>query len=610
MRLSVLFPRSLRGTPAETDVVGHQLLLRAGYVRQLSAGIFSALPLGTRALHRIEAIVREEMDAIGGQEVLLPVVQPAEIWQQSGRWQSVGEEMVRFQDRAGRDMVLAMTHEEVVTDLARREITSYRQLPLCLYQIQTKFRDEPRPRAGLIRTREFAMKDSYTLDVDLLGLQAQYARHFTAYHRIFTRCGLTDLLAVDADPGMMGGTVTHEFMYLSPIGEDILVVCERCDVAANRQVARFAKPTPAAEEPAPLAMVATPGAATIASLTRTLRIGPERTAKVVLFAAALGAPAEPAPAEGAPRAGARTSPEVLVMALVRGDMEVEETKLSNLIGARWLRPAELERIRAAGVEPGYASPVGLRREGMVVAVDDLVAASHNLVAGANQEGFHLRNVNLGRDFEADVVGDIAAAAEGAACPRCGAPLHLRRGVEVGNTFQLGTHFSQPMGATYSDAEGALHPIVMGCYGIGMGRILACVAEAHRDDRGLRLPLAVAPFPVHLVRLGGAHAEVGATADALAAALEADGIEVLDDDRDVAPGVKFADADLLGMPLRVTVSPRSLAAGGVELRRRDGEATEVVAAGEAAATVRDRLAALREEGRTVVQSPEYPVGGPG
>ena len=610
MRLSVLFPRSLRGTPAETDVVGHQLLLRAGYVRQLSAGIFSALPLGTRALHRIEAIVREEMDAIGGQEVLLPVVQPAEIWQQSGRWQSVGEEMVRFQDRAGRDMVLAMTHEEVVTDLARREITSYRQLPLCLYQIQTKFRDEPRPRAGLIRTREFAMKDSYTLDVDLLGLQAQYARHFTAYHRIFTRCGLTDLLAVDADPGMMGGTVTHEFMYLSPIGEDILVVCERCDVAANRQVARFAKPTPAAEEPAPLAMVATPGAATIASLTRTLRIGPERTAKVVLFAAALGAPAEPAPAEGAPRAGARTSPEVLVMALVRGDMEVEETKLSNLIGARWLRPAELERIRAAGVEPGYASPVGLRREGMVVAVDDLVAASHNLVAGANQEGFHLRNVNLGRDFEADVVGDIAAAAEGAACPRCGAPLHLRRGVEVGNTFQLGTHFSQPMGATYSDAEGALHPIVMGCYGIGMGRILACVAEAHRDDRGLRLPLAVAPFPVHLVRLGGAHAEVGATADALAAALAADGIEVLDDDRDVAPGVKFADADLLGMPLRVTVSPRSLAAGGVELRRRDGEATEVVAAGEAAATVRDRLAALREEGRTVVQSPEYPVGGPG
>jgi len=610
VRLSVLFPRSLRGTPAETDVVGHQLLLRAGYVRQLSAGIFSALPLGTRALHRIEAIVREEMDAIGGQEVLLPVVQPAEIWQQSGRWQSVGEEMVRFQDRAGRDMVLAMTHEEVVTDLARREITSYRQLPLCLYQIQTKFRDEPRPRAGLIRTREFAMKDSYTLDVDLLGLQAQYARHFTAYHRIFTRCGLTDLLAVDADPGMMGGTVTHEFMYLSPIGEDILVVCERCDVAANRQVARFAKPTPAAEEPAPLAMVATPGAATIASLTRTLRIGPERTAKVVLFAAALGAPAEPAPAEGAPRAGARTSPEVLVMALVRGDMEVEETKLSNLIGARWLRPAELERIRAAGVEPGYASPVGLRREGMVVAVDDLVAASHNLVAGANQEGFHLRNVNLGRDFEADVVGDIAAAAEGAACPRCGAPLHLRRGVEVGNTFQLGTHFSQPMGATYSDAEGALHPIVMGCYGIGMGRILACVAEAHRDDRGLRLPLAVAPFPVHLVRLGGAHAEVGATADALAAALEADGIEVLDDDRDVAPGVKFADADLLGMPLRVTVSPRSLAAGGVELRRRDGEATEVVAAGEAAATVRDRLAALREEGRTVVQSPEYPVGGPG
>ncbi len=614
MRLSVLFPRSLRSAPAETDVAGHQLLLRAGYVRQLTAGIFSALPLGARALHRIEAIVREEMDAIGGQEVLLPVVHPAELWQQSGRWQAIGEELVRFRDRGGRDMVLAMTHEEVITDLARREITSYRQLPLCLYQIQTKFRDEPRPRAGLLRAREFAMKDAYTLDLDLAGLRVQYARHYTAYHRIFSRCGLTDLLAVESDAGMMGGTVAHEFMVPSPIGEDVLVVCDHCGLAANRQVARFVKPAPAAEAPAPLERVATPGAATIEDLTRLLGIGPERTAKVVFFSADLGPGAEPA----ASAAGAATSPgtarpaarEVLVMALVRGDMEVEETKLTNLVGARWLRPADSERIRAAGAEPGYASPVGLRPGAVMVVADDLVAASPNLVAGANREGIHLRNVNCGRDFEPDRVGDIAAAAAGAPCPRCGAAVALRRGVEVGNIFQLGTRYSEPMGATYSDAEGVLHPVVMGSYGIGIGRILACVAEAHRDDRGLRLPLAVAPFAVHLVRLGGSSAEVDGAADRLVAELADAGVDVLDDDRDVAPGVKFADADLLGMPLRATVSPRSLAGGGVELRRRDADDSQVVALGGAAASVQGRLDELRAEAARLVVSPGYPAPGPG
>jgi len=597
VRLSALFPRSLRSAPAETDVAGHQLLLRAGYVRQLGAGIFSALPLGTRALHRIEAVVREEMDAIGGQEVILPVVHPAEIWQQSGRWQAIGEELVRFRDRGGRDMVLAMTHEEVITDLARREITSYRQLPLCLYQLQTKFRDEPRPRAGLLRTREFVMKDSYTLDTDLAGLAVQYARHYTAYHRIFSRCGLTDLLAVEADPGMMGGTVTHEFMFLTPIGEDVLVVCGHCGLAANRQVARFAKPTPAAEAPGAVERVATPGAATIADLAVSLGIGPERTAKAVFFVAGLP-PTDPGGDPTGP--GAR---EVLVMAVVRGDMEVEETKLANLIGARWLRAADAERIRACGAEPGYASPVGIRRDAVVVAADELIAASPNLVAGANVAGYHLRNVNCGRDYEPDRVGDIAAASDGAPCPRCGSPVRLSRGVELGNIFQLGTRYSEPMGATYGDAQGGLHPIVMGSYGIGIGRILACVAEAHRDERGLRFPLAVAPFPVHLVRLGAASEAVDRTADQLVAELAAAGVGVLDDDRDVAPGVKFADADLLGMPLRVTVSPRSVAAGGAELRRRDATATTV--ASDPAGAVQAALATLRAEAEATVQSPPYP-----
>ncbi len=602
MRLSVLFPRTLRSAPAETEVVGHQLLLRAGYVRQLGSGIFSALPLGTRALRRIEAIVREEMDAIGGQEVLLPVVHPAEIWQQSGRWQSVGEELVRFHDRGGRDMVLAMTHEEVITDLAHREITSYRQLPLCLYQSQTKFRDEPRPRAGLIRTREFTMKDAYTLDVDEAGLQLQYGRHYTAYHRIFTRCGLTDLLAVEADPGMMGGTVAHEFMYLSPIGEDVIAVCQGCGDAANRQVARFRKPTPPAEAPAPIERVATPGASTIADLTRLLGIGAEGTAKVVFYTATL-ATADPGTAAPAPDRSDGPA-EVLVMALVRGDMEVEETKLSHLIGADGLRPAEPERIRAVGAEPGYASPVGIRRQGVVVAVDDLVAASPNLVAGANAVDVHLRNVNVGRDFEPDRVGDIAAAQDGAACTRCGAGLRLRRGIEVGNIFQLGTRYSAAMDASYSDAAGALHPIVMGSYGIGIGRILASVAEAHHDDRGLVWPLAIAPFPVHLVRLGGDLPQVAGAATALVDALAARGVEVLDDDRDLAPGVKFADADLLGMPLRVTASPRSLAAGGLELRRRDRDRAVVVPQSEAAAAVRRELEQLADEERARVQSPRY------
>jgi prolyl-tRNA synthetase len=597
MRVSHLFGETLRAAPAEAEVEGHRLLLRAGYVRQLAAGVFSYLPLGHRSMKKIEQIIREEMDAIGGQEITMPVVHPAELWQESGRWHDIGEELVRFKDRAGRDLVLGMTHEEVVADLARREIRSYRQLPVLLYQIQTKFRDEPRPRAGLIRVREFTMKDSYSLDADEAGLERQYRHHYTAYFRIFSRCGLARVIAVRADTGMMGGKLAHEFIFLTDIGEDTVVRCDACGEAANLQVARFRKPEPAPEPPGPLQKVATPGASTIQALAQFLGVPESRTAKVVFFLATV--PAEPT---GRPE---RTR-QVLVMALVRGDMEVNETKLSNAIRARRLRPATPEEIRATGAEPGFASPIGVDRSAMLVVVDDLVARSPNLVSGANEPDYHYLNVNAGRDYQPDVVADIATAFAGAGCPRCGAPLRLARGVEVGNIFQLGTRYSEALGATYLDATGQARPIVMGSYGIGVGRLLACVAEAHHDERGLKLPVTVAPYEVHLVRLGREERDVESQADELYRALQAAGLEVLYDDREASPGVKFADADLIGLPLRVTVSPRSLAAGGIELKRRDQEQPRIVPHEDAITAVHEAVQQLKLEAAARVIDVPYPA----
>ncbi|MEA2642082.1 MAG: prolyl-tRNA synthetase [Chloroflexota bacterium] len=597
MRMSHHFGETLRAAPGDVDVVSHQLLLRAGYVRQLAAGIFSLLPLGHRAVRKLETIVREEMDAIGGQELSMPVVHPAELWQETGRWYQIGEEMARFKDRAGRDMLLGMTHEEVVTDLARRDVHSYRQLPMLIYQIQTKFRDEPRPRAGLIRVREFTMKDSYSLDADAAGLEQQYRRHYSAYFRIFSRAGLPDVISVRSDVGMMGGKLAHEFMFLNPIGEDTLVLCDACGYAANQQIAHFRKPTPPDEPARPLERVATPNASSIADLSAFLGISPAATAKVVFFTAGL-------PAED----GTEGTREVLVLALVRGDMEVNETKLSNALGARWLRPATLEAIGAVGAVAGYASPIGIRREGVRVVVDDLVAASPNLVSGANEAGVHYRNVKVGRDYQPDVVQDIVAAYEGAGCPECGAPVRLVRGVEVGNIFQLGTRYTEALGATFLDAEGQARPIVMGSYGIGIGRLLACLAEAHHDERGLRLPIEVAPYEVALVRLSRGEPELDAQADVLHEALQAAGVEVLYDDREVSPGVKFADADLIGMPLRATISARSLQNGGVELKRRDQADLVIVPVEGVVAAVRAQLSTLRAEAAAHVRDVPYPEGG--
>jgi prolyl-tRNA synthetase len=545
MRLSQLFFTTLRDDPSDAEMPSHRLLVRAGYVRQLGSGIYSLLPLGFRVNKRVEQVVREEMNRIGSQEMEMPVVHPADLWRESGRYDAVGPEMARFKDRAGRDMVLAMTHEEVVADLLRDIVRSYRQLPMMVYHFQTKWRDEPRARGGLIRVREFVMKDAYSIDRDEAGLDTSYWAQHGAYVRIFERLGL-QAIAVASDVGMMGGSLAHEFMVLNPAGEDVLVICESCAYAANRQVAVVPKPAPAAEELLPTEAVHTPGTATIADLAAFLGIPIERTAKATFFTTGDGR---------------------LVTAIVRGDHEVNETKLVNALqAAGGIRPANADEIKAAGMEPGYGSPIGAHDTAVVV--DDLVAHSPNLVAGANRVGYHLRNVNVPRDFRPDVITDITNAREGDACPTCRGPLILRNGIEVGNIFKLGTKYTKALGAEYLGEDGERHAIVMGSYGIGLGRNVACIVEAHHDDKGIVWPDEVAPYAAHLVTIGATRdPNVAEIADRLHGVAADAGRDILYDDRDESPGVKFTDAELLGMPWIVTISPRSLAAGGAEVTRR-------------------------------------------
>jgi len=577
MRMTRLFSQTLREAPAEAEAASHQLLLRAGFIRPLATGIFSYLPLARRALTKIERIVREEIEAIGGQEITMPVVHTASLWKETGRWFQIGAEMGRFQDRADRDMVLAMTHEEVIADLVRKEIRSYRQLPQLLYHIQTKWRDDPRPRAGLIRVREFTMKDSYSLDADWEGLDKQYRAHYQAYFNIFNRCGL-DVIAVASDTGMMGGAMAHEFMALLPIGEDTLMLCDACGYAANRQVAAFRKPLAAPEQPLPLDEIATPNVTTIADLAAFLALPTARTAKAVFMVATV--------AEG------ETESARFIFAVVRGDMDVNETKLANAVHAKALRPALEEEIRAIGAEPGYGSPLGVHHA--IIIADDAVASSPNLVAGANRPGFHLRNVNIGRDFSPDIIADIAAAEAGDACPQCGAPLRAERGVEVGNIFKLGTRYSEALGCLFETGDREMKPVIMGSYGIGIGRALACIAEVHHDEQGLRWPISVAPYQVQLVVLGGKGIDALPVADRLYEELWAAGVEVLYDDREATPGVKFNDADLVGLPLRLTVAPRGLASGMVELKRRDRQERELVPLEEIITRIKKEIAVLDAE----------------
>jgi prolyl-tRNA synthetase len=546
MRLSKLFFTTLRDDPAEAEMASHRLLLRAGYVRQLGSGIYSLLPLGYRVSQRVEQVIREEMDAIGCQELEMPVVHPAEVWKDSGRYFKIGPELARFKDRGDRDMVLAFTHEEVIALLLRDVVQSYRQLPVQLYHFQTKFRDEPRSRGGLIRVREFVMKDAYSCDLDEAGLDVSYRAYYGAYEKIFKRLGL-EAIVVGADVGVMGGSKAHEFMVLNEFGEDTLVLCDSCGYAENQQIAEVAKPSPEAEDLLPMEDVETPEATTIEALATFLHVPKSKTAKAAFF---------------------MTGDGRFVVAIVRGDYDVNETKLVNALKATGgLRPAQLEEIKARGMEAGYGSPLGARDA--VVVVDELVTRSPNLVAGANRVGWHVKNVNVPRDYAPDVVTDITNAREGDACVRCGAPLKLRKGIEVGNIFKLGTDFTVAAGAMYLGEDGERHPIVMGSYGIGLGRNVACIVEAHHDAKGIVWPDAVAPYAAHLVTIGANRDEnVKSTAERLHALAADAEREILYDDRDESPGVKFTDAELLGMPWILTVSPRSLAAGGIEVTRRE------------------------------------------
>ncbi len=585
MRMSQLFSQTLREAPADAQTPGHQFLIRAGYIRQMAAGIYTIMPLAKRTITKIENILRQEMNRIGGQELSMPVTLPADIWKETGRWYQIGAEMARFKDRNDRDMVLAMTHEEAVADLVRREIRSYKQFPKLIYHIQTKFRDDPRPRAGLIRVREFTMKDSYSLDRDWEGLEKQYRAHYQAYFNIFRRCGL-DVIAVKSDTGMMGGKLAHEFMFLNPIGEDTLLLCDSCGFSANRQVAAFRKPDPISSEPQPLEKVHTPASKTIDDLANFLNILPSQTAKAVFMTATLQKE--------------ETEVQEVVMAIVRGDMELNETKLSNLIKAKDIRPATEEEIKSIGAVPGFASPIGLSK-GLIV-VDDLIPNSANLVAGANETDFHYRNVNFGRDYQSTRIADITAAREGDCCPECGSPLRANRGVEVGNIFQLGTRYSDAMGCTYQDEQDQPQPVIMGSYGIGVGRLLACIAEQHNDDYGLNLPVTIAPYQVHLVVLQSKKSEQpGQVADQLYQDLQRARIEVLYDDRKESAGVKFNDADLIGIPMRITVAEKALNDGNVELKYRGAKEKTLVSVEDIIPSVMEQLLILdRSIAQSVVQ----------
>jgi prolyl-tRNA synthetase len=550
LRLSKLFGNTLREVPADAQMTSHQLLLRAGMVRQVATGIYSYLPLGWRVLRKIENIIRDEMDAIGGQEMRMPSAQPAELWHETGRYFDAGTTLAHFRDRSNRELVLGITHEEVVTDLARREIHSYRQLPFMVYQIQTKFRDEPRSRGGLIRAREFTMKDGYSFHADQADLDVYYPEVYRAYESIFRRCGV-EFLAVDADPGLMGGASSHEFMALNEAGEDTLIICECYDYAANAESAVAREEEKSGEPERPLEQVATPGMTTIDDLASYLGVATRQTLKAIFYMAK----------------------EELVFVVIRGDREVNEAKLARLLKVAELTIAEQEEVDEAGIVAGYASPVGHVGRVRIVA-DQSITWGSNFVAGANRAGYHLLNVNYPRDFQPELLGDIASVREGDRCARCGSRLRMTTGIELGHIFKLGTRYSELMGATFLDSEGQQRQLVMGCYGIGTGRLMAAVVEQCHDERGIVWPPTIAPYDVHLIALG-TEVEIADTAESLYHMLRRQNCQILYDDRDESAGVKFNDADLIGIPLRLTVGSRSLKAQRVEIKRRSAAESEMV-----------------------------------
>ena len=537
MRAAKALVPTLREDPADAEALSHKLMLRAGLIRQLGAGIYVYLPMGQRVMERITAIIRAEMNAIGGQEITMPVIQPAEIWQKSGRWDGIPE-MFKLKDRWGRDMALGMTHEEVIAWLAAREIRSYRDLPQIWYQIQTKERDEARPRSGVLRTREFVMKDSYTLDPDVPALDRSYAAHETAYRRIFTRCGLRFHVA-HSDTGMMGGLGAHEFLAPCAAGEDEIALCAGCGYAANVEIARGV-PAPPAFPAGGREEVATPQVKTITQVSEFLKVDPRLTIKSLLY----------------------STPAGFVLALVRGDHALHERKLVRAVGAefRAAHPEEVEQQLGAPV--GSVGPVGAR----VPVIADEALREGSYVVGANREGFHLRGVRPGRDFGARFV-DLHTVTAGEACEHCGHPLAVEKVIEVGNIFKLGTKYSEALGAMYLDESGKEQPVVMGSYGIGPARIAAAAIEQNADGDGIVWPASIAPFQVHIIVVSLRDAGQLAAAEELYTACQAAGLEVFLDDRDERPGVKFKDADLLGIPVRLTIGNALAKEGVVEIKER-------------------------------------------
>jgi len=571
LKMSQLFGRTLREAPAGTELTSHKLAIRAGLVRFVGAGLYSYLPLGWRVARKIETILHQEMESVGAQEMKMPVLHPAELWKATGRWDSVGPALMCVTDRGDREYALAMTHEEVVAELARQEILSYRDLPKVVYHIQTKLRDEPRPRGGLLRVREFRMKDAYSLDANAEGLDDFYPRILEAYERIFARCEL-DPIAVEADTGMMGGADSHEFMLSHPDGEDTFIHCEACDYAANAERAVFRLPEVESEPLEEAVPLATPDCETIADVADFVGVPTRKTLKAVFYTKDDG---------------------TLVLVVIRGDLDVNETKLRNALGGATLEPALEENVRRLGAEPGYGSPVGLQVRqspddaGVLVVADPSIQEGSNFVAGANRPGYHLVGVNYPRDFTVTMMEDIAQAEEGHLCPECEGTLTADSAIELGHCFKLGTHYAESVGATYLDADGQEHPIMMGSYGIGVGRLLAAVIEMHHDDYGIIWPPSLAPFDVYLLTLGTDEKSLE-QAEAFSAQLEDAGLQVLFDDREESAGVKFTDADLIGCPVRATVSRRSLERGGVELKARWADDMEVVAPGQLATAVQELL----------------------
>jgi prolyl-tRNA synthetase len=550
MRLSQLFGRTQREIPSEADTVSHQLLLRAGMIMQVAAGVYSYMPLGWRVLRKIENIIREEMDRAGGQELAMPVLQPVELWQETGRDQAFGRGLFTLLDRRERTLVLGPTHEEVLTQMVSHHVQSYRDLPKLLYQIQTKFRDEPRPRGGLIRVREFIMKDLYSFDVDEEKLDVSYRKMIQAYQNIFDQCFLPTVL-VEADSGAIGGKDSHEFMLIAETGEDEVVYCDKCKYAANADKAISVKRKIGPEEPLALEEVDTPGMKTIEELANFLKMPKDHTLKAVFYVA-----------DGQ-----------VVFAMIRGDLDVNEVKLQRLLKCTDLHLATEAEVSQAGIAAGYASPMGLNN--IKIVADDSVAEGINFVAGGNKPDTHIKNVNYPRDFQADIVADIARAREGEECSKCGGKLLSTHSIEVGHVFKLGTFLSTALNAHFIDEKGDSRPIIMGCYGIGLGRLLAAAVEHYHDDKGIVWPLSIAPYQVYLCPLYREDANISDITEKLYARMESVGIEVLFDDREESPGVKFNDADLLGVPLRLTVSPRTLQSNSVEVKWRSEKETVLV-----------------------------------